>query len=103
MPFVSFVTEGLLNKFFFAGSHVCFRCHKASKFKCFCCPIAICGKCIYDAEFAIVKGNKGFCSHCSKLALMIEDKADIGSDGVRFFQSHLICSKGIRKKNCYII
>ncbi|KAK7333051.1 hypothetical protein VNO80_29811 [Phaseolus coccineus] len=63
------------------SSHFCFLCHKASKFRCFCCPKAICGKCISDAEFAIVKGNKGFCSHCLKLAFLIEDDADIDSDG----------------------
>ncbi|KAL9320212.1 hypothetical protein ACSQ67_012051 [Phaseolus vulgaris] len=63
------------------SSHFCFLCHKASKFKCFCCPKAICEKCIYDAEFVTVKGNKGFCSHCSKLAFLIEDDADNDSDG----------------------
>jgi len=83
MPFDPFVTEGLLK--IFAGSHFCFLCHKASKFRCFYCPKAICGKCFYDAEFAIVKGNKGFCSHCLKLALLIENDADIDSEGVRLF------------------
>ncbi|XP_068495486.1 zinc finger CCCH domain-containing protein 44-like isoform X4 [Phaseolus vulgaris] len=63
------------------SSHFCFLCHKASKFRCFYCPKAICGKCFYDAEFAIVKGNKGFCSHCLKLALLIENDADIDSEG----------------------
>ncbi|XP_022642482.1 uncharacterized protein At5g08430 [Vigna radiata var. radiata] len=63
------------------SSHFCSLCHKVSKFKCFCCPKATCGKCFYDADFAIVKGNKGFCSHCLKLALLIEDDAGIDSDG----------------------
>ncbi|CAJ1960723.1 unnamed protein product [Sphenostylis stenocarpa] len=63
------------------SSHFCSLCHKASKFKCFFCPTAVCGNCMYDAEFATVKGNKGLCSHCSKLAFLIEDDADIDSDG----------------------
>ncbi|RDX73550.1 hypothetical protein CR513_46825, partial [Mucuna pruriens] len=63
------------------NSHFCSLCRKASKFKCFCCPKAVCGNCIYNAEFATVKGNRGFCSHCSKLALLIEENADIDSDG----------------------
>ncbi|WVY94667.1 hypothetical protein V8G54_033755 [Vigna mungo] len=63
------------------SSHFCSLCHKVSKIKCFCCPTATCGKCFYDADFAIVKGNKGFCSHCLKLALLIEDDAGIDSDG----------------------
>ncbi|XP_027334797.1 zinc finger CCCH domain-containing protein 19-like [Abrus precatorius] len=62
-------------------SHICFLCHKVSKFKCYCCPSAVCGSCIYVAEFATVKGNRGFCCHCSKLALLIEENADVDSDG----------------------
>ncbi|KAL2333170.1 hypothetical protein Fmac_014383 [Flemingia macrophylla] len=61
--------------------HFCALCHKASKFKCFCCPKAVCGNCFCDAEFATVKLNKGFCRHCLKLALLIEENADIDSDG----------------------
>ncbi|AES70865.2 zinc finger CCCH domain protein [Medicago truncatula] len=63
------------------GSHFCYLCGRASKFRCFCCPIAVCGKCFYDAEFATVKTTKGFCRHCSKLAFLIETNADIDSDG----------------------
>ncbi|KAK7301959.1 hypothetical protein RJT34_12836 [Clitoria ternatea] len=63
------------------NSHICVLCHKASKFKCFCCPNAVCGSCYYAADFATVKGNKGFCSHCSKLALLLEENADVDSDG----------------------
>ncbi|XP_027933190.1 uncharacterized protein At5g08430-like isoform X2 [Vigna unguiculata] len=63
------------------SSHFCYLCHKVSKIKCFCCPKATCGKCFYDADFTIVKGNKGFCRHCLKLAFLIEDDASIDSDG----------------------
>ena len=69
----------------FAASHICSVCRKASKFKCFCCPTAVCGRCIYAAEFAVVKGNKGLCCDCTKLALLIEENANVDSDGVRLF------------------
>ncbi|XP_054789628.1 uncharacterized protein At5g08430-like [Prosopis cineraria] len=61
--------------------HNCFLCHKASKFQCFCCPNAVCGRCFCDAEFSVVKGNKGFCSHCLRLAQLVEENADVDSDG----------------------
>ncbi|XP_019419914.1 PREDICTED: uncharacterized protein At5g08430-like isoform X2 [Lupinus angustifolius] len=63
------------------ASHYCFRCHRTSKFKCICCPTAVCGRCLGYGEFAIVKRDKGFCSQCSKLALLIEENADVDSDG----------------------
>ncbi|RDX73551.1 hypothetical protein CR513_46826, partial [Mucuna pruriens] len=62
---------------------------KRLKFKCFCCPKAVCGNCIYDAEFATVKEKKGFCSHCSKLALLIDENADVDSDGISKIQIHM--------------
>ncbi|KAK4278095.1 hypothetical protein QN277_015987 [Acacia crassicarpa] len=61
--------------------HNCYLCHKASKFQCFCCPNAVCGRCFCDAEFSVVNGNKGFCHHCLKLARLIEENADVDSDG----------------------
>ncbi|XVF68293.1 hypothetical protein PTKIN_Ptkin10aG0193500 [Pterospermum kingtungense] len=65
------------------GWHSCFICGKAAKFHCFCCPSAVCGRCLCDAEFALVKGKKGFCNSCSELALLIEDKKDVNSNGVK--------------------
>ncbi|KAK2442056.1 zinc finger CCCH domain-containing protein [Trifolium repens] len=79
------------------GSHYCYECSRASKFMCLCCTTAFCGKCYYGAEFATVKGNKGFCRPCSKLALLIENNADIDSDGEfidmkdrRFYESYFL-------------
>ncbi|WKA00483.1 hypothetical protein VitviT2T_018832 [Vitis vinifera] len=61
--------------------HSCFNCQKASKFQCYVCPKAVCGSCLSVSEFAQVRGKKGFCSHCLKLALLIEDEMDVDSDG----------------------
>ncbi|XP_050363426.1 uncharacterized protein At5g08430-like [Argentina anserina] len=63
--------------------HSCFMCHKAAKFQCFCCPQAVCGRCLCDSEFAVVKVEKGFCNHCLKLAVLIEEDLDADSDGGR--------------------
>ncbi|ESR44744.1 hypothetical protein CICLE_v100004083mg, partial [Citrus x clementina] len=61
--------------------HACYECGKAPKFYCLCSPKAICGHCICDAEFAIVKGNKGLCSGCLELVLLIEENKDVDSHG----------------------
>ncbi|XP_008361679.1 uncharacterized protein At5g08430-like isoform X2 [Malus sylvestris] len=63
--------------------HSCFICQRIPKFYCFCCPQAVCGRCLCDAEFAVVKGSEGFCNHCLKLAIMIEENVDVDSDGGR--------------------
>ncbi|XVE94221.1 hypothetical protein REPUB_Repub01dG0263100 [Reevesia pubescens] len=65
------------------GWHFCFLCSKTAKFHCFCCPSAVCGGCLCDAEFALVKGKWGFCNTCLELALLIEDKKDVNSNGVK--------------------
>ncbi|XP_057748834.1 uncharacterized protein At5g08430-like isoform X1 [Arachis stenosperma] len=69
---------------FTCDSHICSLCQKASKFRCFCCPNAVCGRCLCDAEFVVINGTKGLCHHCIKLAILIEENVDIDSDGVRY-------------------
>ncbi|KAL6213816.1 hypothetical protein ACLB2K_013255 [Fragaria x ananassa] len=63
--------------------HSCFLCDKAAKFQCFCCPQAVCGRCLCDSEFVVHRVERGFCNHCLKLAVLIEDNLDVDSDGGR--------------------
>ncbi|GMH10385.1 hypothetical protein Nepgr_012226 [Nepenthes gracilis] len=61
--------------------HSCFDCHGSSRFQCICCPKAVCQSCISDADFAQVRGRKGLCGDCLKLALLLEENIDVDSDG----------------------
>ncbi|KAI5408182.1 hypothetical protein KIW84_054131, partial [Lathyrus oleraceus] len=79
-----------------------------------CC--AVCGKCYYDVDFALVKRNRGFCRHCSKLAFLIEKNADVDSDGEKIdmkdpatFESYFVeyyevikRKEGLNSQNAYI-
>jgi len=67
---------------FYKYPHSCFICYNTAKFHCFCCPNALCGSCIDVAEFAPVRGKKGFCNDCLKLVLLAEQNVDSDSDVV---------------------
>lgn len=73
-------TEDTEDKWF-CGWHHCLVCKKSSKYRCFCCPNAVCQSCFKEATFAQHGGGKGFCHDCLKLALLGEEGVDIDSDG----------------------
>ncbi|CAI0439543.1 unnamed protein product [Linum tenue] len=52
--------------------HSCMLCGKSPKFHCFCCYKAVCGRCLCDVDFGVVKSTRGFCDHCLTLAGLIE-------------------------------
>ncbi|KAJ8765381.1 hypothetical protein K2173_012078 [Erythroxylum novogranatense] len=60
--------------------HSCLFCSGTPKFHCYCCPDALCGHCIATAEFAPVRGKKGFCSSCLELVLLVEEKENMNID-----------------------
>ncbi|XP_042458172.1 uncharacterized protein At5g08430-like isoform X2 [Zingiber officinale] len=67
-----------------SGWHYCCICKRAAAIQCYCCPKSVCGtdSCIKEAVFVQVKKKaKGFCSHCLKLAILIEENKDVDSDG----------------------
>ncbi|XAR49321.1 hypothetical protein NMG60_11032490 [Bertholletia excelsa] len=61
--------------------HYCFNCLKNSKFHCFCCPNSVCQRCFHAVDFVLVRESKGFCRHCLKLALLIEEGKEVDSEG----------------------
>ncbi|KAI9176573.1 hypothetical protein LWI28_004482 [Acer negundo] len=63
--------------------HSCGVCNKPPKFYCFCCPFAVCKCCLNDAGFAVIRNNKGLCDSCLELAWLIEEKADVDSNGCK--------------------
>ncbi|KAK4853157.1 hypothetical protein QYF36_004647 [Acer negundo] len=42
---------------------------------------AVCSYCFNDAEFAVIRKNKGLCDCCLELAWLIEEKKDVDSNG----------------------
>ncbi|KAB1206088.1 Zinc finger CCCH domain-containing protein 44 [Morella rubra] len=75
---VSFLETG---KCWTCNCHSCLICHRTPKFHCFCCPNAICKRCVNAAEFAPAIGKNGFCYECLELVLLAEEKVENDSDG----------------------
>lgn len=68
--------------YFKCGCHLCHYCKKSSNLKCLSCPKSLCWKCFRKhGDIAVVKELMGFCKHCLKLALMIEENTNVDSDG----------------------
>ncbi|PIA56257.1 hypothetical protein AQUCO_00700532v1 [Aquilegia coerulea] len=64
--------------------HLCLSCSKSSTYRCFVCKNAVCKKCIKYVEFVHVRGKHGFCNDCLYYAMLVEENADVHSDGVFF-------------------
>ncbi|KAL9346425.1 hypothetical protein Peur_061278 [Populus x canadensis] len=62
--------------------HSCFICKKTATFNCLCCPNAVCGCCLSDANLAIIKAKRGFCYHCLTLAGILEGVIDLNEPKV---------------------
>ncbi|GAV63278.1 SWIB domain-containing protein/Plus-3 domain-containing protein, partial [Cephalotus follicularis] len=63
------------------GWHFCCICFKTPKFHCFCCPSAVCGRCLCNTEFAVHTGKRGFCGHCLELGMILEGNKDVDITG----------------------
>ncbi|GAA0156215.1 hypothetical protein LIER_38236 [Lithospermum erythrorhizon] len=74
----SFMSSG---KLWSCDWHFCRSCRKASRYYCLCCPSAVCSSCAYIQDFVQIKGKYGMCTHCLKLALLIEENMNVDSDG----------------------
>ena len=68
-------------------------CRKTPKFQCYCCPNAVCAKCISSAEFVHVRNDNGFCSECLELILLGEQDEAYDSDGVCIMRLSSFCHK----------
>ncbi|KAK9136260.1 hypothetical protein Syun_015590 [Stephania yunnanensis] len=55
------------------GWHVCTECDKTAKYMCYTCVYSLCTECIKDFDFFPVRRSKGFCDHCIKYVMLIED------------------------------
>lgn len=47
---------------------------------CYTCPYSLCKGCTKDEEYLRVRGNKGFCTTCMKIIMLIENKDQASND-----------------------
>lgn len=87
----------------FCDSHSCYKCGKSSNVHCLCCPSSVCWHCIGNTDVVEIKGGKGFCSKCLNLALMIEEKSNVDSDGNYVDFNDLRTDEGLFKEYWEII
>ncbi|VFQ88902.1 unnamed protein product [Cuscuta campestris] len=61
--------------------HSCLICRRSSILRCYCCPNAVCRRCLKNAKFVRVKDKYGFCNDCVRLAVLVEENRDVDSEG----------------------
>ncbi|CAN0907419.1 Uncharacterized protein At5g08430 [Linum grandiflorum] len=62
------------DKYWKCSWHACLKknCRRVPKFRCYCCPKAVCSRCSADGYLTIVKDDGGFCEHCLSILALIE-------------------------------
>lgn len=64
------------------GWHICSVCQKAAHYMCYTCPFSLCKGCTRDSSYLSVRGNKGFCTTCMKVIMLIENKEQTDKETV---------------------
>ncbi|KAJ1408826.1 Zinc finger, CCCH-type [Sesbania bispinosa] len=57
------------------GWHICSTCQRASHYMCYTCTFSLCKGCTKDADFVLIRGNKGLCGICMRTIMLIENSA----------------------------
>lgn len=52
---------------------------------CYTCPFSLCKGCTKDSGYLSVRGNKGFCTTCMKVIMLIENKEQTDKETVCIF------------------
>jgi hypothetical protein len=56
------------------GWHICSKCQKsAAHYMCYTCTYSLCKRCSKDADYVVVRDNKGLCTTCMKIIMLIEN------------------------------
>ncbi|XP_071739952.1 uncharacterized protein [Rutidosis leptorrhynchoides] len=51
-------------------------CEKTAYHMCYTCTYSLCKGCIKTSDYVCVRGDKGFCTVCMKMIMLIENKGD---------------------------